>query len=255
MTQSTTTPTQNQLDQLASPKALIKYKNVFLGYNKRPILGDVNIEVMAGDYIGIIGPNGSGKSTFLKSILGLLSPLKGNITIAGTTINKATKNRMGYIPQNIQIEKDFPLSTYDAVMQGRYGLIGMFKRPRPEDHEAVKYALHQVHMGKYRDRPIGHLSGGEQQKIMIARALARKPDILLLDEPTSALDYSMTQSVFRLVKELHEKYHLTVLMVHHNINLIRKNCQRLLIFDGAIRYDGPPHDVEADNIIKKAYNL
>ena len=119
----------------------------------------------------------------------------------------------------------------------------------------VHHALVQVHMHEFANRPIGHLSGGEQQKILIARALAKNPSILLLDEPTSALDFEMTRSVFHLVDELHQKYGLTILMVHHNVNLIRKHCGRLFVLDGTIRFDGSPENPNADKAIAIAYNL
>jgi len=233
----------------------IVYEKVELGYKDRIVLRNLNLIVHQNDYIGIVGPNGSGKTTFFKSLLGLLNPVLGKITFKDTPYSKKVLDIIGYVPQTIKVEKEFPLNVEEAVMMGRYNMIGLGKQPKSKDHEAVHYALHQVHMEKSHDRPIGHLSGGELQKIMIARALARKPEILLMDEPTSALDFQMTASVFELVHELYQKYNLTILMIHHNVSLIRRNCHRLLIFDGTIRYDGDPNSYDVDEIIKIAYNF
>ncbi|WP_371803337.1 metal ABC transporter ATP-binding protein [Candidatus Lokiarchaeum ossiferum] len=245
----------NQELSMNPEEELIRFENVKLGYNQRPILHGINFKIRKGDYIGIIGPNGCGKSTFLKSILNLIVPMEGTIRMQGKKINRQIRNQLGYVPQDTKFSKEFPLSVSEAVLQGRYGIIGILKRPKKEDFEAVRLALHKVHMGKYAKRPIGHLSGGEQQKVMIARALARNPDIILMDEPTSALDYQMTQSVFNLIEELHDKYGLTVLMVHHDITLIRKHARRLVVLDGTIRYDGSPNTPIADEIIATAYNV
>ena len=234
---------------------LIELKSVNLGYGNHVILSDLDLTINHGEYVGIIGPNGSGKTTFLRAILGLILPLNGQIVIDGKPLDKKAKNKIGYVPQNIKIDKEFPLSVKEAVLMGRYPQIGVLRVPRKQDKDAVQKALHQVHMEQYKDRPIGHLSGGEQQKIMIARALARQPEMLLLDEPTSALDFQMTQSVFTLVHELNQKYNLTIVMVHHNVELIRKSCHRLIIFDETIRFDGNPQDERADQIINIAYNI
>lgn len=233
----------------------IVYENVELGYKDRVVLKDLNVTIHQNDYVGIVGPNGSGKTTFLKSLLCLLSPVKGKILFNNKPYTRKIRDLIGYIPQTIKVEKEFPLNVEEAVLMGRYGKIGVGKQPTQVDHEAVHYALHQVHMEKSHDRPVGHLSGGEIQKIMIARALASKPEILLMDEPTSALDFQMTASVFELVHELNQKYNLTILMIHHNVSLIRRNCHRLLIFDGTIRYDGDPTSNDADEIINIAYNF
>lgn len=247
---------QSHINTVSNPNALITFNNVSLGYHDRTVLLGMNISIAKGEYIGIAGPNGSGKTTLFRALLGLIPPQKGEILINGKPIDKTFLQKVGYCPQNIKIEKEFPLTVYEAVMMGRYGHIGIGKKPHKEDHEAVNFALHQVHMETYKDRPIGHLSGGEQQKVIIARALAVKPEILLLDEPTSALDFQMTSSVFELVHELNTKYHYLIIMVHHNVNLLRRNCHRLIVVgDQAIRYDGKPTDEKADDIIKIAYHL
>ena len=245
----------NDFSSYHSSDPLIVMDNLEIGYNNNSILSEVNLSIDKGEYIGIIGPNGSGKTSFLKTLLGLISPLSGKILIQGDVPKKKEKSTIGYVPQSTQIDREFPLSVEEVVLQGLFGKIGLFRSPRKSDKEAAVKALHKVHMWKNRKRPIGHLSGGEQQKVMIARALVLDADVLLLDEPTSSLDFQMTKSLFDLVRELNEKYKQTVIMVHHNIDLIRHNCKRLLVFHRKIRYDGPPNTKEADRIINLAYNL
>jgi len=233
----------------------IQFSNVTVGYGNSIVLENLNLKITKGEYVGIVGPNGSGKTTFLKTLLNSILPISGEIFIYGKPLNRKIRNDIGYVPQSSSIPRDFPLSVREAVVMGRYGQIGLLHQPKKSDYSAVHDALVQVHMHGFANRPIGHLSGGEQQKVLIARALARKPTILLMDEPTSALDFEMTKSVFKLVDELNKEYGLTVIMIHHNVSLIRKHCQRLLIFDGTIRFDGLPDDPKANRAINIAYNL
>ncbi len=237
----------------SSPTPILQMNHVDIGYPGNPILQDINIDINPGEYIGIIGPNGSGKTTFLRTLLGLLNPMSGTITINNGAEKNHSKHQIGYVPQSTKIPRNFPLNVKETVLMGLYGQIGLLHRPKPQDKKAAEKALHMVHLWKFRNRPIGHLSGGEQQKAIIARALVSNAKILLLDEPTSSLDFQMTKSVFELVGELNQKYHYTIVIVHHNIELIRDNCKRLLIFHKKIRYDGPPQNEFADKIIDIAY--
>ncbi len=136
---------------------------------------------------------------------------------------------------------------------GLYGKIGVFKPLLEEDHQKVQRALHLVHMEDYTERPIGHLSGGEQQKIMIARALVTEPKILLLDEPTSALDFRATRSVLELLKELNHERGITLIVIHHNLELVRPYCSRLAVINKTILWEGEPKDPQADAAITRAY--
>ncbi|MCF2139383.1 MAG: ABC transporter ATP-binding protein [Candidatus Lokiarchaeota archaeon] len=245
----------SHLSQSSKNSHAIEFSNVNIGYPGHLVLQNLNFIIKEGEYVGIIGPNGSGKTTLLKTLLHLIKPIAGTIQIYGKPIDNRIRNSIGYVPQSSPIPREFPLSVKEAVLMGRYGQIGLFHRPKKIDHEMVHNALIQVHLHEFANRPIGHLSGGEQQKILIARALARNPKILLLDEPTSALDFEMTRSVFSLVDELHKKYGLTILMVHHNVNLIRKHCDRLFVLDQMIRFDGHPTDPRVEQAISIAYNL
>lgn len=239
-----------------STQVLAQFKNLKIGFGSNVVLSDINLTIHQGEYIGILGPNGSGKTTFLKTLLGLIDPLEGKIEIGDPNFSEKTKRSsfFGYIPQFTPIKRDFPLFVRDAVVMGLYGQIGLFHHVSKQAYIQAEKALHMVHMWHYRNRPIGHLSGGEQQKVMIARALVSSPKLLLMDEPTSSLDFQMTKSVFDLVKELNDKYGYTIIMIHHNINLIQENCKRLLIFDHKIRYDGLPLTEKAQRIIKIAYH-
>ncbi|MDA2912178.1 ATP-binding cassette domain-containing protein, partial [Nitrospiraceae bacterium AH_259_D15_M11_P09] len=142
-------------------------------------------------FVGVIGPNGSGKTTLCRAILGLMRPLEGSLQIFDCACEKLRchhRARIGYLPQKGVLERNFPITVLEAVMMGRYGALGLFRRPRQQDREIAVEALENVGMQDHRNTALGHLSGGQQQRVLIARALAQKPQVLLLDEPTTGVD-------------------------------------------------------------------
>ena len=243
---------------IVSKKLVICLENVRIAYGSLVALADINLDINKGEMLGICGPNGSGKTTLLKAILGQIKPYQGSIKIFGTDItnrgiSKSIKMHIGYVPQVQKIDHHFPALVEDVVMMGRYSKIGAIRGPTKKDRDIVRKALFDVHMEKFSKRPIGHLSGGQQQKIMIARALAQEPQILLLDEPTSALDFKMANDLMQLIKELHEKQGLTIIMVQHNIKLLQDYAERLVCLNVKIAYDGNPRDPKVSEIIEKVF--
>ncbi|MFO8017952.1 MAG: ABC transporter ATP-binding protein [Promethearchaeia archaeon] len=234
---------------------IIKLENVSVSYQDIFALMDVNLEVYQGEYIGIFGPNGSGKTTLLKTILGLIEPDEGNIELFGSKDIKNSRKNIGYVPQNPIVERHFPASVQKVVEMGLYGKIGFLKPLKEKDHRKAEKALHKVHMGDYKNRPIGHLSGGELQKVMVARALVSDPKVILLDEPTSSLDFMMTRNLMELMEELNQKYNITLLVIHHHIDLLLPYCSRLLLLNRSIIYDGKPESEEVHEKIREIFNL
>ena len=234
---------------------LIKLKDISVSYQNIYALRGVNLEVDPGEYIGIFGPNGSGKTTLLKTILGLKEPDKGRVELFGSDNLKKMRKNIGYVPQNPLAERNFPASVQKVVEMGLYGKIGFLKPLKEEDHQKAEEALHKVHMGDYKNRPIGHLSGGELQKVMVARALASNPNVILLDEPTSSLDFVMTRDLMELMEELNEKYNITIMVIHHHIDLLLPYCSRLLLLNREIIYDGSPDSEEVHEKIRQIFNL
>ena len=234
---------------------VINFEDVDVKYQNILALRDINVKIFQGDYIGIFGPNGSGKTTLLKTIIGLIEPDHGIVSVLGSKNLKRVRSNVGYVPQNISVKKTFPATVLEVVEMGLFGKIGFMKPLKSEDKKQAEEALHMVHMGAYKSRPIGHLSGGELQKVMVARALASKPKILLLDEPTSALDFMMVTDLMKLLVELNDKLNITIIAINHHLDLLAPYCSRLLLMDGTIIFDGNPASDEVDNIIKQIFKF
>ena len=234
---------------------VINFEDVFIKYHNIFALQNVSVDIYQGDYIGIFGPNGSGKTTFLKTIIGLIEPNSGRVRVLGSENIKKVRSKVGYVPQNISVKRTFPATVLEVVEMGLFGKIGFMKPLRTDDKKQAEEAIHMVHLEAYKNRPIGHLSGGELQKVMVARALASKPKILLLDEPTSALDFMMVQDLMKLLIELNNKLNITIIAINHHLDLLQPYCTRLLLMDGTIIYDGKPDNPEIDSIIKQIFNF
>jgi ABC-type Mn2+/Zn2+ transport system ATPase subunit len=213
-------------------RTLIAVEDVSLGYGRRPVLRHVSLAVYAGEVLGIVGPNGSGKSTLLKALLGLLSPLSGRVqwgAVGTTDKSSASRLHYGYVPQRDTVDPIFPLSVRQIVAMGRYGRVGLFRRLRKQDWEAVDQALARVGILDLAGRGYGQLSGGQRQRTLIARALVAEPDLLVLDEPTNGMDLASEHALLELVHQLHEANDLTVLMVTHLLSNVANYADRIAI--------------------------
>lgn len=187
-----------------------------VNYDKTPVLWDVSLEVPQGKLVGIIGPNGAGKSTFLKTALGLVSPLSGKVLFFGQPLKKV-RRQVAYVPQRESVDWDFPITVRNLVLMGRYGRLGLLKRPRQADWLAVDHYLESVGMLSYAERQISQLSGGQQQRVFIARALLQEADIYFLDEPLAGVDKASERVVIDIIKKLRDQGK-TVFVVHHDLN-------------------------------------
>jgi ABC-type Mn2+/Zn2+ transport system ATPase subunit len=212
---------------------LVAVEDVSLGYGGRPVLQHVSLSVYEGEFLGIVGPNGSGKSTLLKALLGLLTPLSGQVRWgdAGSLPGTSPQARLhyGYVPQRDTVDPLFPLSVRQIVAMGRYGRVGLFRRLGKADWEAVDEALARVGIQDLAQRGYGQLSGGQRQRTLIARALAAEPDLLVLDEPTNGMDLASEHALLELIRELHQEHDLTVLMVTHLLNNVANYADRIAI--------------------------
>lgn len=184
---------------------LIQCKNVCFSYNgDNPILKDISFSIQGGQLVTLLGPNGVGKSTLLNCITGLLSPQQGEILLEGKNIfsmsRKAVTKQIAYVPQKNNVPFDYIVKEF--VVMGRTAHLGLLSTPSEEDYKLVDEALAKLAIEHLSDRPINELSGGEQQKVCIARALVQEPRLIILDEPTAALDYGNQIKVLHLIKEL-----------------------------------------------------
>jgi len=237
-------------------KSIIKFEQATFGFPGVVALKDISLDIAEGEFVGVIGPNGSGKTTLCRAILGLLPPVSGHLQIfdcACEELRCQHRARIGYLPQKESLDRNFPITVLEAVMMGRYGVLGLFARPSKKDREIALQALENVGMQDHSGTALGHLSGGQQQRVFIARALAQQPQVLLLDEPTTGIDITTQYSVLDLVQRLHRDLGLTVLLVTHDINMIRERVNRLVLLKTRLAAAGPPKDVLRPEILRDVY--
>lgn len=197
-------------------KSLISFHRAVLGYGKRPVLTDVNITVQQGDFLGILGPNGSGKSTILKTLLGLIPPLKGGIDAGHTN-----RLRFGYVPQKEKLDSIYPLTALEVAEMGTFReqwIIRRFKRSGTPD--IIRKSLKECGVLNLAGRRYSELSGGQRQRVLISRALASEPDVLILDEPLAGIDVTTQKAILTLFREFKSRG-LTMLMVSHRLQVER----------------------------------
>jgi zinc transport system ATP-binding protein len=203
--------------------ALLECKDLSLGYENRAVLKDLSFKVESGDYLCIIGENGSGKTTLMKTILGLKSPLKGEI-IFGDGLKK---NEIGYLPQQTPVQRDFPASVQEIVLSGCLGKKGVAPFYSKEDKKLAADNMERMNITSLARRCYRELSGGQQQRVLLARALCSTEKMLLLDEPVAGLDPKVTAEMYSLIKELNDKG-ITIIMISHDIDSSLKYANRIL---------------------------
>ncbi len=203
---------------------IINIDDVSFSYSNIPVVRNVNLAVREGEFLGVIGPNAGGKSTLLKLILGLLQPDAGEITVFGKRPEKE-RSRIGYVPQHPAFSRDFPINVRDAVLLGRLGETRWYGGYTQEDKEIAINALKAVEIDNIRNQTIDSLSGGQLQRVLIARALASRPDILILDEPTANIDVRAEEDIFGLLKQYND--HMTIIVVSHDIGFISGYVDRV----------------------------
>ncbi|MBK7703055.1 MAG: metal ABC transporter ATP-binding protein [bacterium] len=203
----------------------ISVRDLDFAYGRQPVLQGVHFDVNVLDFVSVIGPNGGGKSTLLKLLLGLLSPRRGTIEVFGSPPSKA-RLKLGYMPQRVELDPRFPVTVMDVTIMGRLGLRPTLGPYRRRDREAALAALEATDAADLRDRPFSELSGGQRQKVLIARALCGEPEILLLDEPTASLDPAVQDDLYALLNRLNDTR--TILMVSHDVSMVSRFVNRVL---------------------------
>lgn len=203
---------------------VLEVKNLYVNFGENVVLEDINITIAEKEFLGIIGPNGGGKTTFLNTILGIIKPAKGTVRIFNKPVNEARKY-IGYVPQFSSFEINYPISVINVVMMGRLGLKGLLKKTTGNDSEIAEEALEKVNLLHFKNRLIGDLSGGEKQRVLIARALATKPKLLILDEPTASIDHSTGKLFYDILGQLNED--ITIILVSHDIGAVSRFVKKI----------------------------
>jgi iron complex transport system ATP-binding protein len=235
---------------------MLKIQNLSVSYASRPVLKNINLEVKKGETLAVLGPNGSGKSTLLRTISGILPATHGSIRLDGQLIGAlrpAERARwISVVPQNASLPAAF--TAWETVLLGRTPYINFLGQISGRDEAIARCALEKVDALPLAERCMGELSGGEQQRVLLARALAQAAPILLLDEPTTYLDLQHQMSLLNLVRQLARDEELTVIIALHDLNLAARYSDRIvLLVDGQIKALGTAKQVLRPDVIGDAY--
>jgi iron complex transport system ATP-binding protein len=236
----------------------LSVSSLSFSYPTKEILDDVSFSAHSGEVFGIVGPNGSGKTTLLRCLRLALRPQYGSITLDYDDVTDWDRSRIarvfGVVPQSTTLT--FPFSVFDVVMMGRIPHLGRFQRESQHDISVVRKSMKLTSVDHLYARPISQLSGGELQRVIIARALAQEPRVLLLDEPTSQLDINHQFEVMKLVRSLAIEHNMIVVLISHNLNLSLRYCDRLLLLkEGRVHSSGPSEQVLTPDNIRDVYGV
>ncbi len=239
---------------------VIRIRDAVVSYREDVALRGVSLEVAKGEFLGIIGPNGAGKTTLLTVINGLGKLVHGQAWVLGSRLDGrngiALRKRIGYVAQVQNIDARLPINVRETVMVGCYGRLGLFRRPTSAQWERVDNVLEMVGIAHLSQRPIGHLSGGEYQKAAIARALVQQPEIFLLDEPTASIDPQAQGEIMNLIQLIHREYHMTTLLVTHDLKLLPAACDRLVLMkEGKIWRQGNTESMLEGGTLDELYEV
>ena len=222
----------------------IEIKNLTVAYGENIALENLNLDVETGSLMALVGPNGAGKSTLIKTILKFLKQITGEIKING-------KN-LAYVPQRNSVDWDFPTTLFDVVEMGCYGRVGLFKRVNKEEKAKVLKAIEQVGMLEFKDRQISELSGGQQKRAFIARALVQEADIYLMDEPFQGVDSTTEKSIVDILKKL-KSDGKTLLVVHHDLQTVPTYFESVIFINKTVIASGKVKEAFTQENIEMTY--
>ncbi len=233
----------------------IEARDIAFSYDVRPLFDGLSVAVGDGEFVGLVGPNGSGKTTFLNLLTRVLKPSRGRITVDGDDVEsysaRSLARKIAVVPQESSFV--FPFTVAEIVLMGRAPHVDTILE-REEDFEIAAEAMKMTGVDHLASRPVTHLSGGEKQGVVIARALAQRPSILLLDEPTAFLDIKHQVDIYDILVELNRERGMTIIAVSHDLNLASHYCERVLVFkEGRLKFDGPPQEAITPDTVRDVY--
>lgn len=229
----------------------LQVNNLSVAYEEKIVLKDVNLKIPIGRLTGIIGPNGAGKSTLIKAILNQLPNKKGSVHILERALNPK-ELIVGYVPQRNAVDWDFPTTALDVVLMGRYGHIGMIRKPSSKDKRIAIDCLKNVGMESFADRSIGQLSGGQQQRVFLARALAQQADVYFMDEPFVGVDAATERTIIAILKDL-KSQGKSVFVVHHDLQTAPDYFDWIVLLNQTLVASGPTEQTFTKENLQDAY--
>ena len=230
---------------------LITLEHLTVGYEGTPVLADVQLTIERGSFIGLLGANGSGKSTLIKTILGIIPPLSGKVKFNAAN----RKPVLGYVPQREAFDSVYLISSYEVAMMGALGRVRPGRRFSSKEREFVLECLRQTGVADLSRKRFSQLSGGQKQRVLIARALTTKPDLLLLDEPTAGIDAAAAAAIMDLLQSLHRSGTMTILMVNHDLQAVRRNVQYVVWLHQGKVLEGPVNELLSPQKIEQILAL
>jgi zinc transport system ATP-binding protein len=235
-------------------RPFVELESVGFSQGETPVLEDINLTVEAGDFLGIIGPNGAGKTTLLRIVLGLLQPSAGHVRLFGHPPESFSQwGRVGYVPQRATLDPGLPATVDEVVSSGLLASVGLLGRPGASARRRVGEVLARVGMDGHTTTRIGTLSPGQQQRVLIARALVADPELLILDEPTGGVDPEAQTSFYALLKHLNREREVTLILVSHDIAVVAKEVTKLACLNRRLVFHGRPGDFLSDAALAALY--
>lgn len=236
----------------------LRAEGISFAYQDKSVLNEIDLAIKPGELVGLIGPNGSGKSTLIKCLSRVLVPQRGRVWLDGHTLASLDPQQIArhiaVVPQAVELPPGF--TAFEIVLMGRVPHLDWWQNENARDKEIARAAMEATGTWSLAERLVNQLSGGERQRVVIARALAQEPEVLLLDEPTAHLDVKHQIEVMELVRRLNRERGLAVLVVFHDLNLAAQYCSRLVLFkEGRVYKAGSPREVIAPDVLREVYGI
>ena len=239
----------------------IQLDDLFVSAGRKAILSVSSLDIRQGELVGLLGPNGAGKSTLLRCLLGMQGRVHGGLDVLGRRVARLgsgalarLRRRIGYVPQLLPSRGEMPLTVREVVAIGRTGIAGLLRPLRRDDWRIVDEWIDRFGLTGLASQGFGEISGGEQRKTLIARAMVQQPELLLLDEPTANLDLGWRERIVEVIGELYRAMQLTVVLVCHELEVLPACCGRVVVLDdGRLIDDGPPDEVLSTTMIESLY--
>jgi zinc/manganese transport system ATP-binding protein len=239
-------------NQVLGGEVVASMTSVTCGYHRQPVFRDVTLTFHAGQLTGLVGPTGSGKTTLLKALLGLVRPQHGEVCVFGKPVTRATRARIGYVPQLETFDWQFPVTAEQVVLMGAYRGMSWLPWCRASERGAAFRLMEQLGIAECIGQHIRALSGGQQQRVFLARALLGKPQLLILDEPTVGVDLKTQHDILHLLGDLREQG-ITIVLTTHDLNAVAAHLPWLICFNRGVIAQGPPEVVFTTDILRSTY--